>query len=165
MWKEFLRISLHDPIIWFAIVAGILMLFAWRAEGQRTRLLAEFAMARGFRFDRALDRTELRLSETDFFSWRDRIKNAVSGSVNGTRFTLFEQRARRGKYNSFTRTVVAFEADASAPFRQTNLSHDIFQMEKTSSHIFVWQAKRRVSLDELDPFLHSAMRSFQYAVS
>jgi hypothetical protein len=164
MWEEYLRVSLHDPFFWFALVIGAVVLFIWRVEAKRAKALAEFASLRGYKFDSALDRAELRLSEADFFSWRDRAKNAISGSVNGTRFTLFEQCANRGKGKSFTRTIVALEIDPSVTFRPTTLSGYGLQIEKTSNHVFVWQAKRRVSPNELEPFLHSAVRNFREAI-
>jgi len=164
MWKDFFEISLHNPFIWLAFFAGTLKLFVWRAEVKRTRLLKQFALARGFNFDRAFNCAELRLSKTDFFSWRDRVKNAISGSVNGRRFTLFEQRANRGKYKSFTRTIVAFEIDPSTPVHSGALGGYGLQMEKTSNHLFVWQAKRRVPPEELEPFLHSLVRNVEQTI-
>jgi hypothetical protein len=164
MWKEFLRASLHDPLIWLAFVAGTLILFVWRAEVKRTRLLEQFALARGFKFDRAFNRAELHLSKAHFFSWRDRVKNAISGSLNGRRFTLFEQRANRGKYKSFIRTIVAFEIDHSTPVRSGALGGYGLQMEKTSNHLFVWQGKRRVPPEELEPFLHSIVRNVEQTI-
>ncbi|MGZ4900720.1 MAG: hypothetical protein ACXV8X_13775 [Candidatus Angelobacter sp.] len=163
MWKDFFGISLHDPIIWFALIAATIILFAWRTEVKRTRLLEQFAIARGFKFERVLEAEALGLSETDFFYRRDDIRNAVSGNLNGARFTLFDQLAQRGK-NSFNRTIVAFEIDPSASFRPTMLGGYGFQMEKTASRIFVWQEDRRVPLDELEPFLHSALLNFQQAI-
>lgn len=164
MWKEFLKISLDDPLIWFALVAGTLILFAWRAEVKRTRLLEQFALARDFKFARSLNRADLRLSEADFFSWRDRVKNAVSGSVNGRSFTLFEQHASRGRYKGFTRTIVAFEIDPSTPVRSGALGGYGLQMEKTSNHLFVWQGKRRVPPEELEPFLHSIVHNLEQTI-
>jgi hypothetical protein len=164
MWNEFLKVSLHDPIIWFAFLAGTLILFVWRREVKQARLLEQFANARGFKFERAFDLAELRLSKTGFFSWRDRTKNAISGSVNGRRFILFEQHANRGKYKSFTRTIVAFEVDPSTPVRSGALGGYGLQMEKTSNHLFVWQAKRRVPPEELEPFLHSIVRNVEQTI-
>jgi heme exporter protein D len=164
MWKEFLKVSQHDPWIWLAFAAGTLMLFMWRAEVKRARLLEQFALARGFKFDPNFNRAELHLSKAHFFSWRDRVKNAIRGSVNGRRFILFEQRANRGKYKSFTRTIVAFEIDPSTPLRSGALGGYGLQMEKTSNHLFVWQAKRRVPVEELEPFLHSTVRNVEQAI-
>ena len=164
VWNEFLKISLHDPIIWFALLAAVILVFGLRAEARRRRLLEQFALARGFKFDRTFNRGELRLSEAHFFSWRDRVKNAVSGCVNGMRFTLFEQHANRGKYKSFTRTIVAFEIDPSAPVLSGALGGYGLQMEKTSSHLFVWQGKRRVPPAELEPFLQSTVRNVEQAI-
>ena len=164
MWNEFLKISLHDPIIWFAFIVAMIILFGWRAEAKRTRLLEQFAIARGFTFARVLESEALGLSETDFFYRWDRVKNAVNGYLNGTRFTLFEQRANRGRYKSFTRTIVAFEVNPAAAFRPTTLSGYGLEMEKTKKYVFVWQTKRRVPPNELEPFLHSALRNLQQAV-
>jgi hypothetical protein len=164
MWNEFLRISLRDPFIWLAFVAGTLMLLVWRREVRRSRLLEQFALARGFKFDRVFNRAELRLSRADFFSSRDRVKNAISGSLNGRGFTLFEQYANRGKYKSFTRTIVAFEIDPSTPVRSGALGGYGLQMEKTSNYLFVWQAKRRVPPEELEPFLHSIVRNIEQTI-
>jgi hypothetical protein len=164
MWNEFLRVSLHDPLIWFAFVAGALILFVWGAEAKRTRLLEQFALAQGFKFDRAFNRAELDLAKAHFFSWRDRVKNVISGSVNGRKFTLFEQRANRGKYKSFTRTIVAFEIDPTMPLRSGALGGYGLQMEKTSNHLFVWQGKRRVPPEELEPFLHSIVRNIEQTI-
>jgi hypothetical protein len=164
MWKEYLRVSLRDPFFWFVLVIGAVVLFVWRAEAKRTRALAEFASSRGFQFGRILNPEPLRLSKADFFSSRDRVKNAISGSMNGTQFILFEQRANRGKYKSFTRTIVAFEVDPSVTIRPTILGGYGLQMEKTSNHVFVWQATQRVPPNELEPFLISALRNFQQAI-
>ena len=165
MWKEFLKILLHDPISWFTFLAATILFFVWRRELKRTRLVEEFAIARGFKFERAFDKSQLGLSEAVFFSWRDRVKNAVIGSLNGSRFTLFEQHATRGKYKSFTRTIIAFEIDPSAPVRSGPLGGYGLQMEKTSSHLFVWQGNRRVPPEELEPFLHSTVRNVEQAMN
>jgi hypothetical protein len=164
MWKEFLRICLHDPVIWFALVAAIIILFGLRAEATRRRLIEQFAMAQGFKFQRVLDPKTLGLWETEFFRRRDRANNAVSGNLNGTQFTLFDHEARRGKYNSFSQTIVAFVVGPSAGFRPTTLDSYGFQIEKTEGHLFLWQEKQRVQPDDLDPFLCSALNIFQQAV-
>ena len=165
MWKEFLKISLHDPIIWFAFLAAVIMVFAGRIQARRRRLLEQFAIARGYTFQRVLESRALRLSETDFFRRLDRAANAVSGHLDGAQFTLFDHEAHRGKFSGFTRTMVAFEIGPSTSFRPTTLGGYGFQMEKTDGRIFFWQEDRAVPLDDLGPFLHSALNVFQQATS
>jgi hypothetical protein len=164
MWKEFLRTSLHDPVIWFAFLAAIVLVFGLRAQVRRRRLIEKFAMARGYTFQRVLESRAFRFSDTDFFRRLDRATNAVSGNLDDAQFTLFDHEAHRGKYSSFTQTIVAFTIAPSAAFRPTMLGSYGFQIEKTASHIFLWKEKWRVPVDGLDPFLHSALNVFQQAI-
>jgi hypothetical protein len=165
MWNEFLKISLHDPIIWFAVLVAILIVFGLRAQARRRRLIEQFAVGRGYTFQRVLESRALRLSDTDFFRRLDRATNAVSGNLDGAQFILFDHEAHRGKYSSFTQTMVAFEIGPSTSFRPTTLGSYGFEMEKTASHVFLWQERRCVPLDDLEPFLHSALNVFQQATS
>lgn len=165
MWNEFLKISLHDPIIWFAFLIAILIVFGLWAEARRRRLLEQFSIARGFTFQRVFNPEALRLSEADFFDRWDRVTNAVSGNLDGVQFTLFDHNAKRGNHHSFTQTIVAFEIGSSTSFRPTTLGSYGFQMEKTASHVFLWQERKPVPLDDMEPFLHAALNIFQQATS
>jgi len=164
MWDEFLKISLHQPIVWFAALAAVILVFAWWAQARRRRWLEQFAIARGFTFQRVLGPAALGLPETDFFYRFDRATNAVSGNLDGAQFIVFDHEAHRGKFDNFTQTIVAFAISPSTGFRPTTLGSYGFQMEKTASHVFIWQEARCVPLAELDPFLHSALNIFQQAI-
>ena len=165
MWNEFLKISLHDPIIQFAFLAVIILIFGFRTEARRRRLLEQFAIARGYTFQRVLGPEALGLSEADFFDPWDRVTNAVSGNLDGVQFTLFDHKAKRANHRRFSQTIVAFTIAPTASFRPTTLGSYGFQMEKTANLVFFWQEERAVALDDVDPFLHSALNIFQQATS
>jgi hypothetical protein len=164
MWKEFLKTSLHDPITWVAFLAAVMVVFAGWVQARRRRLLEQFAITRGYTFQSVLESRALRLTDTDFFQLSDRAMNAISGNLNGAQFIVFDHEAHRGKFDNFTQTIVAFAISPSASFRPTTLGSYGFLIEKTASHVILWQEKRQVPLDDLDPFLHAASNIFLQAI-